>query len=190
MSHNSPCAVVSLLRRSSMAPAASSCVKGQSLSGRRNPAQLSQTELFLPGAPCGTGEGVCERGRGRERGRYTHRHRHRHKHLTCKDVHTHNHAHTHTKSTTMYASQNHTYTHTHHRITHIHYTSQNHAYTHTHHRIMHIHVHITESRKKTYRIAQKFRGSKFSRIAVFENFVEIISRIHSPKHATPTLCTA
>ena len=38
-----------------------------------------------------------------------------------------------------------------------------------------------------YRIAQKFRGSKFSRIAVFENFVEIISRIHCPKHATPTL---
>jgi len=38
-----------------------------------------------------------------------------------------------------------------------------------------------------YRIAQKFRGSKFSRIAVFENFVEKISRIHCPKHATPTL---
>ena len=38
-----------------------------------------------------------------------------------------------------------------------------------------------------YRIAQKFRGSKFSRIAVFENFVEIILRIHCPKHATPTL---
>ena len=37
-----------------------------------------------------------------------------------------------------------------------------------------------------YRIAQKFRGSKFSRIAIFENFVEIISRIHCPKHATPT----
>ena len=37
-----------------------------------------------------------------------------------------------------------------------------------------------------YRIAQKFRGSKFSRIAVFENFVEIISRIHCPEHATPT----
>ena len=37
-----------------------------------------------------------------------------------------------------------------------------------------------------YRIAQKFCGSKFSRIAVFENFVEIISRIHCPKHATPT----
>ena len=39
----------------------------------------------------------------------------------------------------------------------------------------------------SYRIAQKFRGSKFSRIAVFENFVEIISRIHCPKHAMPTL---
>jgi len=41
--------------------------------------------------------------------------------------------------------------------------------------------------KFAYRIAQKFRGSKFSRIAVFENFVEIISRIHCPKHATPTM---
>jgi len=30
-------------------------------------------------------------------------------------------------------------------------------------------------------------SAKFSRIAVFENFVEIISRIHCPKHATPTL---
>jgi len=38
-----------------------------------------------------------------------------------------------------------------------------------------------------YRIAQKFRGSKFSQIAVFENFVEIISRIHCLKHAMPTL---
>jgi len=34
---------------------------------------------------------------------------------------------------------------------------------------------------------QKFCGSKFSRIAVFENFVDIISRIHCPKHAMPTL---
>ena len=30
-------------------------------------------------------------------------------------------------------------------------------------------------------------SAKFSRIAVFENFVEIILRIHCPKHATPTL---
>jgi len=49
--------------------------------------------------------------------------------------------------------------------------------------------HIKSQSVCDYRIAQKFRGSKFSRIAVFENFVEIISRIHSPKHATPTLCT-
>ena len=40
---------------------------------------------------------------------------------------------------------------------------------------------------KLYCIAQKFHGSKFLRIAVFENFVEIISLIHCPKHTTPTL---
>ncbi len=36
-----------------------------------------------------------------------------------------------------------------------------------------------------YRIALIFRGSKFSRIAVFENFVEIISRIRSSNMPHP-----
>ncbi len=36
-----------------------------------------------------------------------------------------------------------------------------------------------------YRIALIFRGSKFSRIAVFENFVEIISRIRSSSMPHP-----
>ncbi len=36
-----------------------------------------------------------------------------------------------------------------------------------------------------YRIARIFRGSKFSRIAVFENFVEIISRIRSSNMPHP-----
>ena len=42
-----------------------------------------------------------------------------------------------------------------------------------------------QCKSKIYRIAQKFRGSKFSRIAVFENFVEIISRIHCTALNTP-----
>jgi len=48
-------------------------------------------------------------------------------------------------------------------------------------------VGMAASNSSVYCTAQKFRGSKFSRIAVFENLVEIISRIHCPKHATPTL---
>ena len=36
-----------------------------------------------------------------------------------------------------------------------------------------------------YRIAQKFRGSKFSRIAVFENFVEIIRDFIAPNTPRP-----
>ena len=46
---------------------------------------------------------------------------------------------------------------------------------------------VSSNNISIYCTAQKFRGSKFSRIAVFENLVEIISRIHCPKHATPTL---
>jgi len=56
--------------------------------------------------------------------------------------------------------------------------------------LLHVVIYLTQyiiMERQTYRIAQKFRGSKFSRIAVFENFVEKISRIHCPKHATPTL---
>ena len=43
-------------------------------------------------------------------------------------------------------------------------------------------LHVT-----VYRIALIFRGSKFSRIAVFGNFVEIISRMRAAQYATPTI---
>ena len=38
-----------------------------------------------------------------------------------------------------------------------------------------------------YFITLIFRGSKFSRIVVFEPFVEIISQIRAAQYATPTI---
>ena len=44
----------------------------------------------------------------------------------------------------------------------------------------------TQELSRKYRIALNFRGSKFSRMVVFEDFTEIISRIHCLNHAHAT----
>ena len=44
----------------------------------------------------------------------------------------------------------------------------------------------TEYARTTYCIALNFRGSKFSRMAVFEDFVEMISRIRCLNRAHAT----
>ncbi len=46
-------------------------------------------------------------------------------------------------------------------------------------------MYLARSILGSYRIALIFRGSKFSRIAVFKNFVEIISQIRSSNMPHP-----